>query len=260
MIKKTGKNWAVVRDGVTIAIKPTKASAEAFELSFVPRRSVEERRIARLKRKAEAIPQRKPAEAKPPRKPWAKPSLVALKPAANTKPKPPRRPLEERRRARLLLLSNSKRKPKTAAERAAYALDNPDPDGPGMEVRAAHRDLSCAMSGDEFYRKVIYPGFNTAVWPDTDERMPPVGPSAHNRRATTYCRIPSGTIVLEWSRTYYKGKRGKSSFRAGVIIPKTADSKEASVLWLEHRTLRSRPVWEVSLPNGKTFDVSRNRE
>jgi hypothetical protein len=53
MVKKTGKNWAVVRDGMTIAIKPTKASAEAFELSFAPRRSVEERRNARLKRKAE---------------------------------------------------------------------------------------------------------------------------------------------------------------------------------------------------------------
>ena len=59
MIKKTGKNWAVVRGGVTIAIKPTKASAEAFELSFAPRRSVDERRTARLKRKAEAAPQRK---------------------------------------------------------------------------------------------------------------------------------------------------------------------------------------------------------
>jgi hypothetical protein len=67
MVKKTGKNWAVVRDGMTIAIKPTKASAEAFELSFAPRRSVEERRIARLKRKAEAA-----------REPSAKPSADTI--------------------------------------------------------------------------------------------------------------------------------------------------------------------------------------
>jgi hypothetical protein len=74
MVRNHGKAWAVVINGEVVAVKSTRMAAEAFEASFSPRRSVDERRRSRLKRLTEARPA-KPAT--PPRKRWIKPSVTS---------------------------------------------------------------------------------------------------------------------------------------------------------------------------------------
>jgi hypothetical protein len=74
MVRNHGKAWAVVINGEVVAVKSTRTAAEAFEASFSPRRSVDERRRSRLKRLTEA---RSSKPAAPPRKRWIKPSVTS---------------------------------------------------------------------------------------------------------------------------------------------------------------------------------------
>ncbi|MFA4972166.1 MAG: hypothetical protein WC683_06105, partial [bacterium] len=142
----------------------------------------------------------------------------------------------------------------TPEDLAKAALLTADPDAPPVRIRAAWRDIGCSGSGPEAYRKVIYPGQSAPVWPDAD-RLPAQGGSrSAERRCTTYCEVPPGTIVITYSR-----KRGRCSFEAGVVYRSPGDPDVGKVFPCEHRTLRSRPVYEVTLPNGVKVEVAASR-
>lgn len=65
----------------------------------------------------------------------------------------------------------------------------------------------------------------------------------------------SPKVRIAAEREVYKGKRGKCSVSYGVL---TADEAgKARVVPCEHRTLRTRPVHEVTLPNGIKIEVPR---
>jgi hypothetical protein len=138
---------------------------------------------------------------------------------------------------------------------ACRVLDNPDPDGPNVRIRAAYRDLSCKGSGPECYRRVRYPGKTSEEWPDCD-RLPAAGIRASERRSSVSCDVPVGTIVVNFERQVYKNQRGKCKVTVGIVIAHP-DTGKGHIVWCEHRTLRSRPVYEVTLPNGFKIDVER---
>jgi hypothetical protein len=129
-----------------------------------------------------------------------------------------------------------------------------DPDGvPIVRIRAAYRNLSASQSGPECYRRVRYPGAETDEWPDA-ERLPPAGFRAAERRAKAWCDVPIGTIVVDFERAVYKGRRGKCKVTIGLVCK----GEDAGVIeWLDHRTLRARPVYEVTLPDGAKLDIQR---
>jgi hypothetical protein len=133
-------------------------------------------------------------------------------------------------------------------------LDCPELDGHQVSIRAAYRDLGCSGSGPECYRRVRYPGKTSEEWPDCD-RLPARGISAAERRCTVYCDVPVGTIVVDFERQVYKGSRGKCKVSIGVAIAHP-DTGKGHIEWYEHRTLRSRPVYEVKLP-GRTIEIER---
>lgn len=141
---------------------------------------------------------------------------------------------------------------------AAEALAHPDPDGPTVRIRAAFRDLTCKESGPETYRRVRYPGQASEEWPDSG-RLPRCDGRAATRRAVEYAEVPIGTLIVDYSREVYRGRRGRCSVRFGVAVRRSPDSNVGAIVWCEHRTLRSRPVWEVSLPGGSKTDVDRRR-
>lgn len=163
-----------------------------------------------------------------------------------------------------LLLDESSPAAVESAEDAlrAHVLDllaNPDPDGPAYSWRAAWRDLGCKGSGPECYRRVAYPAAwenETIVdtqWPDCD-RLPERGMRASERRATVHMEIPEGTLVVSFERNVYHGSRGRCSVSFALAV--LEDGK--SILFdLKHKTLRSRPYYEVSLPNGRKIFVER---
>lgn len=129
-----------------------------------------------------------------------------------------------------------------------------DPDEvPQVRVRSAYRDLSCKGSGPECYRKFIYPGSTEPQW--GDERLCAAGIRAAERRASVGQEVPVGTLVLDYERQRYKFQKGKCAFVCG-IVGRNAEGK-AKIYWLEHRTLRKRPVYEVTLPDGNTIDIER---
>jgi hypothetical protein len=133
-------------------------------------------------------------------------------------------------------------------------LDNPDPDGTTVSIRAAYRNLGCSGSGPECYRRVRYPGKTSEDWPDSD-RLPARGIRAAERRCSVYCDVPVGTIVVDFERQVYKGSRGKCKVSIGVAIAHP-DTGKGHIVWYDHRTLRSRPVYECKLP-GRTIEVER---
>lgn len=129
-----------------------------------------------------------------------------------------------------------------------------DPDGTTVRMRAAWRDLSCKQSGPEVFRRVWYPGKKADEWPDCD-RLPAIGIRAADRRCSERCDVPVGTLVTTFERAVYHGRRGKCSVEFHLV---GADEKGAAVMIpCTHRSLRSRPVYEISLPDGTKIEVTR---
>jgi hypothetical protein len=141
--------------------------------------------------------------------------------------------------------------PELAAAIAAW--HGGDPDVPVTTIRAAYRDLSCAGSGPECYRRVLYPGSAEPEWPDAD-RLPAPGSSASSRRCTVRCVVPVGTIVVDYERQVHKGHRGRCTVAIGLATARDGDDR---IEWLEYRMLRKRPVYEATLPDGSKADVPR---
>jgi hypothetical protein len=137
----------------------------------------------------------------------------------------------------------------------AYRAGDPDA-VPTVRIRAAYRNLSCSGSGPECYRRIRYPGQTAEQWPDSD-RLPPAGFRAADRRCTVYAEVPIGTLIADYEREVYRGRRGRCTYTPGLVC-RTPDGS-AHIEWLEHRTLRARPVYEVALPDGSTVDVGRRR-
>jgi hypothetical protein len=130
-----------------------------------------------------------------------------------------------------------------------------DPDGPPIRLKAASRDLSCKQSGPEMYRRVRYPKATEDVWPDC-ERLPASGIRAIERRCATYCEVPEGTLVTTYTRAVFHGSRGRCSVEFSIAYRDPTDGTTA--LWtIEHRTLRSRPVYELTMLDGTKLEVPR---
>jgi hypothetical protein len=139
---------------------------------------------------------------------------------------------------------------------ALAAIGTTDVDSlPTVRIRAAYRDLSCSGSGPECYRRVRYPHAASGTeWPDS-ERLPACDGRAGTRRASVRCEVPIGTIVVDFERQVYKGKRGRCSVTIGIAYA-DADG-DGKVHWIQHRTLRSKPVYEVTLPYGLKIEIER---
>jgi hypothetical protein len=142
--------------------------------------------------------------------------------------------------------------PELAAAIAAWHAGDPD-SVPVTTIRAAYRDLNCRESGPECYRRVIYPGRTEPEWPDSDRLTAP-GHLAADRRCTVHCEVPVGTLVLDYERQVFRGRRGRCSVTIGLVA---ARDGKGVIHWLKHRTLRKRPVYEVTMPDGSTVDVPR---
>lgn len=129
-----------------------------------------------------------------------------------------------------------------------------DPDGRTLRIRSAYRDLSCKGSGPECFRRVRYPGASSDEWPDA-ARLPAPGFRAADRRCSESCDVPIGTLVIEFSRDVYHGKRGRCSVGFFVV----ADRGDGKPILCEvpHRTLRSRPVYEVTIPGRGVAEIPR---
>jgi hypothetical protein len=144
--------------------------------------------------------------------------------------------------------------PREAA--AIAACEQTDPDAPTVKLRAAYRDLNCKGNGDETYRRLRYPGASTEVWPDA-ERLPRRGMLAGDRRCCVYCDVPVGTIVVDFERYVSRFQGGKCKVTIGIVIANIDNPSKADIVWCEHRTLRSRPVYQVTLPNGSKIEIAR---
>lgn len=133
-----------------------------------------------------------------------------------------------------------------------------DVDGvPTVEVRSAYRDLTCSMNGTEVFRRVAYApaaGDVATEWPDAD-RLPGRGIRSADRHCSVDCEVPVGTLVQTFSRDVYRGSKGKCSVRFGIVY-RRADGA-GRIFRLAHRTLRKRPVYEVTLPTGELAYVAR---
>jgi hypothetical protein len=139
---------------------------------------------------------------------------------------------------------------------ALAAIGTADVDSlPTVRIQAAYRDISCSGSGPECYRRVRYPHQESGTeWPDSD-RLPACDGLAGTRRASVSCEVPIGTVVVDYERQVYKGKRGRCSVTIGIAYA-DADG-DGKVHWIQHRTLRSKPVYEVTLPYGLKIEIER---
>lgn len=145
-----------------------------------------------------------------------------------------------------------------AAGLAAYHAG--DPDGPTVRVLAARRDLGCSGSGPEEYRRVRYPGATSEVWPDGD-RLPACNGRAGTRRCSVDAEVPIGSLIVCYTRDVYKGRRGRCSVEIKLVCPpsetEASQRRGYTAIVCPHRTLRSRPVYEVTLPDGSLVEVAR---
>jgi len=132
---------------------------------------------------------------------------------------------------------------------------------PRVEIRSAWRDLSCRGSGPEEFRRVAYApaGVAATVWPDAD-RLPAVGIRASERRVCVSCEVPVGTLVQRFERDVFRGARGKCRVRFAIVVAAeagVADDGPGRLAPVPHRTLRARPVYEITLPTGELCYVAR---
>lgn len=102
------------------------------------------------------------------------------------------------------------------------------------------------------------PGYSAGFeWPDAP-RLAARGIRASERRDSTRCDVPIGTIVQTFERSVYKFSRGRCSV-SFALVTLGAEGK-AELIDLPHRTLRARPVYEVTLPDGSKLDVPRRED
>jgi hypothetical protein len=87
-------------------------------------------------------------------------------------------------------------------------------------------------------------------WPDSD-RLPGLGYNAASRHCAVYADMPVGTIVVDYESTLYKGAKSRAKVTIGLV------THAGKISWLEHRTLRKRPVYEVVMPNGSKLEIER---
>jgi len=155
--------------------------------------------------------------------------------------------------------ANAHEKPVDAVLAAMAAYVAGDPDAPAeMRIRSAWRDIGCRGSGPEAFRRVRYPSGvdgDEGVWPDGD-RLPALGVRASERHASVSTSVPVGTIVAQFDRTRFQGRGGKCRVTFALVGP-ADEAGRTRLFWLEHRTLRSRPVYEIALPDGTTTTWKR---
>ena len=135
-----------------------------------------------------------------------------------------------------------------------------DIDGvPTVRIRAAYRDLGCKGSGPEEFRRVAYApraGDVATEWPDS-ERLPAPSPRGSDRHASVTCSVPVGTLVQRFSRDVYHGQRGRCSVSFAIVVQSSKDPAKGALVEIAHRTLRSRPVYEIKLPTGELCFIAR---
>ena len=130
---------------------------------------------------------------------------------------------------------------------------------PVVRIRSAFRDLGCKGSGHEEFRRVAYApqaGDIATEWPDAP-RLPSPSPRASDRQALVMCEVPVGTLVQRFSREVFHGQRGRCSVSFALVVQSAADPAKGALIELAHRTLRSRPVYEVALPTGEKCFIAR---
>lgn len=138
----------------------------------------------------------------------------------------------------------------TVAACVAWHRATPDAE-PEVLVHTAYRDVDDSGSGPECYRQLWYAGATKWVWPD--DWLPALESSTYQE--VVYQEVPVGTLVIQYERDRYRGRGGKCKMTAG-LVGRTAEGK-GKIHWLERKILRSRPVYEVQLPDGSTVDVHR---
>jgi len=135
-----------------------------------------------------------------------------------------------------------------------------DIDGvPTVRIRAAYRDLNSKLTGPEEFRRVAYApraGDIETEWPDSD-RLPAASTRAGDRCASVSCSVPVGTLVQRFSRDVFRGQRGRCSVAFALVVQSAKDPARGALIELKHRTLRARPVYEITLPTGELCFVRR---
>lgn len=127
-----------------------------------------------------------------------------------------------------------------------------NPDGESKELEVASRDLNCKLNGNEQFRRVIYPGKSDSEWPES-ERLPAFGIRASERHCAVTADVPIGTIVVDYDRSVYRGKRGQCKVSFGLFT-------RQGLVELKHKTLRSRPAYLVEIDIGLTIEVARRED
>ena len=135
-----------------------------------------------------------------------------------------------------------------------------DIDGvPTVRIRAAYRDLNSKGSGPEEFRRVAYAPRASDIeteWPDSD-RLPAASTRAGDRCALVRCEVPVGTLVQRFRRDVFRGQRGRCSVSFAIVVQNAEDSHRGALIELKHRTLRARPVYEITLPTGELCYIAR---
>jgi hypothetical protein len=130
-----------------------------------------------------------------------------------------------------------------------------DPDGETVSIRAAYRDLNGKGNGSQTYRRFRYPGMTTEVWPDC-ERLPRLGGNrASDRRCSKRADVPVGTLVVDFESSVNRYHSSRATVHIGIVC-RLPDGK-SEIVWLEHRSLKSRPVYEVRTPARGAFNIAR---
>lgn len=131
---------------------------------------------------------------------------------------------------------------------------------PTVRIDCAWRNIGASGSGYEEFRRVAYAprGGDVEMARHDAERLLAPGSGARERRARVTCEVPVGTLVQRFVRRVYRGMRGRYSVSFGVVVQLPEAPAKGAMIELKHRTLRSRPVYEVTLPTGELCFVRRD--
>lgn len=138
---------------------------------------------------------------------------------------------------------------------AIAALRAGAPDSvPLVRIRGAYRDLNAKGNGSQTYRRVIYPGQRTSVWPDCG-RMPRLGGYlASERRCAEHCEVSLGSLILDYEASVSRYRPSKATLRIALVGRTETGAK---LHWLDYRVLRAKPIIELTLPDGSTFEIAK---
>ena len=125
---------------------------------------------------------------------------------------------------------------------------------PYVHLRSAHRRVNRTGFGLQIYRKVSYPGDKKTSWPD-GPKLPKYMADHPPHNKTCYMIVPVGTIVIEQESRIYKRQRKDSIIRVGIAYHKDGGGH---IEWLDHRFIKSRKVYRVTLPNNQVIDIERD--